>query len=154
MKRHAALIPLTHDHHHVLAQARRLRLAAAQPDEERREVTEAFLEFFRAEGIRHFREEEEVIFPLAVATTGAVETLGRVMIEHLQMHSLVRHLAQELEEGSPAAETMTRTSSLFERHARFEEKVVFPMIESIAGEKKLDSVRVRETAMELDGRSS
>ena len=28
MKRHPALIPLSHDHHHALAAARRLRLAA------------------------------------------------------------------------------------------------------------------------------
>lgn len=67
MRRHDALIPLTHDHHHALARARRLRLAAASENgEEQRAAAEEFVEFFEGDSVLHFREEEEILFPLVI----------------------------------------------------------------------------------------
>ena len=51
MRRHQALAPLSHDHHHGLAQARRLRRAADEADPERLlQVASDFVDFFAREG--------------------------------------------------------------------------------------------------------
>ena len=59
MKRDPSLVPLSHDHHHALVQARRLREGA--------EPGASFLRFFSEETIRHFCEEEERLFPALVS---------------------------------------------------------------------------------------
>jgi hypothetical protein len=44
MKRHAALVPLSHDHHHALVEARRLRHAADLEERELFPLIERLLE--------------------------------------------------------------------------------------------------------------
>lgn len=134
MKRHDSLIPLTHDHHHALAALRRLRLAADKGAEDRAAQTAEFLEFFRTDTIAHFRVEEEEVFPLIVDAPEANGTLEQVLVEHLRIHAAVRSLREELDGGAPTSGAMTRVASLLENHIRFEEKIVFPIIETIAGD--------------------
>jgi hemerythrin-like domain-containing protein len=62
------------------------------------------------------------------------------MIQHLQIHSLVQGLEREAEVGVSAPETLLRIAAVLQRHIRFEEKVVFPLIETIVGVADLDSV--------------
>jgi hypothetical protein len=55
MKRHAALIPLSRDHHDGLVQAVRLRRAAADGNASARlAAAREFVEFFRNEGVSTF----------------------------------------------------------------------------------------------------
>jgi iron-sulfur cluster repair protein YtfE (RIC family) len=143
MKRHASLIPLTHDHHYALAQVRKLKSAARRTDDDRRSAAKLFLEFFHADTIQHFREEEELVFPLAVEAAEVRGTLERVMMHHLHIHALVHQLHMESEEGDPTSETLARLAATLERHVRFEEKVVFPMIETIVGGSSLDAISLR-----------
>ena len=135
--RDASLIPLTHDHHHALAACRRLRLAADESESARALGARAFLEFFGTDGVAHFREEEELLFPLIVEDEDALATLSRVMIEHLRLHAAVRHLSDESVTASPSSTSMVRVATLLEDHVRFEEKVVFPLIELTVGEEGL-----------------
>src|ERR1043166_4945741 len=115
MKRDAALIPLTHDHHHALAQARRLRLAAGKPGAELEEAVRRFLTFYDTELIRHFREEEEELFPLLVAATGsAPDPLVRVLVEHVEMHGRVRRLREDLGRATPPPAELVELSKLLE----------------------------------------
>jgi hypothetical protein len=59
MKRHPALIPLSHDHHAGLVQAVRLRRAATDGDASARlAAARDFGEFFRNEERVHLRDEE------------------------------------------------------------------------------------------------
>lgn len=62
------------------------------------------------------------------------------MLEHVEIHAAVHSLERELEDGVPSAAGLLCIVGLIESHIRFEEKVVFPLIESIAGEVGLDSV--------------
>ena len=64
MKRHPALVPLSHDHHRTLVRARELREAAAGDGEARRAASARFLRHYAGHVVRHFREEEELVFPL------------------------------------------------------------------------------------------
>jgi hemerythrin-like domain-containing protein len=143
MKRHETLIPLTHDHHHALAAIRRLAVAANGTDEERDRASRQFLWFFSSHTIMHFRDEEEIFFPLVGDAPKARGTMERAMLEHAEIQAAVHCLACELEDGVPGAASIPRIVDLFRSHIRFEEKVVFPMIESLSS-VKLDSVKLRQ----------
>jgi len=132
MKRHEALIPLTHDHHHALAAARRLEGSATADPTERASQAGAFLEFFEADTVAHFREEEEVIFPLVIDYPEAQPALTRVLLEHVQLHALVSRLRAEVAAGVVDPETPKLIASLLQNHIRHEEKLLFPLIESTA----------------------
>jgi hemerythrin-like domain-containing protein len=134
MRRHDALIPLSHDHHHALVQVRRLKLAAETGDEERMDAARAFLDFFREDTVDHFREEEEKVFPLGVDSPELRGTLSRVMFEHLRIHKLVLGLHEAVSNGAVDPDQMVQLASVLERHIRFEEKVVFPEIERVAAD--------------------
>ena len=134
MRRHDALIPLSHDHHHALAQVRGLRSAAETSDESRMESARAFLDFFRDDTLGHFRQEEEKVFPLGVDSPELRETLGQVMFEHLRIHRLVLGLQEAVDNGAVSPDQMVQLAGVLERHIRFEEKVVFPEIERVAAD--------------------
>lgn len=142
--RDEALMPLTHDHHHALAAARRLGLAAGVDGSERKERAEEFVAFFRADTLQHFREEEEEVFPLIVGRPEAAEALQQVMIEHLRIHAAVASLQRELHAGHPTAATMGSVAELLQSHIRFEEKVVFPLVETLADRGALNAVALAE----------
>lgn len=143
MKRHDSMIPLTHDHHHALAQARRLRVAAPRDAVERRFVVERFLAFFDSDTRTHFREEEEVIFPLVVDEPAATEPLQRLLVDHVRIHATVNDLRSAVSAGDVPPETMQALSSLLEDHIRFEEKTFFPLVEDLAA-ARLDTVTLAE----------
>jgi hemerythrin-like domain-containing protein len=132
MRRHDTLIPLTHDHHHALARARRLGAAAAAAPAARKAVALDFIDFYRKDTLLHFREEEELIFPLVVDCEEAEAALSRLMMEHLRIHALVRTLVTEVGEDDLRPETMDGLATLLEGHIRFEEKTFFPLVEKLA----------------------
>jgi iron-sulfur cluster repair protein YtfE (RIC family) len=132
-RRHDRLIPLTHDHHHALAHARRLATASELGAEERSALAGEFLDFFHGETLTHFREEEESIFPLVVDDVECEGALTRVMLEHLRIHAGVRRVRTELDGGDVSAGSLTEVATMLEAHIRFEEKVLFPLIERTAG---------------------
>lgn len=132
MKRHDALIPLSHDHHHALAAAKRLELAAAADGPERTAAARSFLEFFEADTIGHFREEEERVFPLAIEDAAAEPVLTRLLLEHVRLHALAAKLRAEVVADEVSSETPSAIASLLQAHIRQEEKVLFPLVETIA----------------------
>ena len=126
MKRDPALIPLSHDHHHALAAARRLRLAADGIDAQAE--SETFLRFFTEDSVRHFREEEERLFPLVVDHAEAQPLVAKALLEHQQLHAMAARLAS----GEMAP--MRDLAVLLEGHVRFEERELFPLIERLVGD--------------------
>lgn len=138
MKRHRALVALSHDHHHGLVQARRLRRAAECDLPERREVAAAFAGFFARETRPHFRDEEERFFPLLVDADGpASELLARALLEHQRLYALVGELDGELAAGVASETTLRRLAQTLEEHIRFEERTLFPLIEKVAPDELL-----------------
>ena len=126
MKRHAALIPLSHDHHHALVAARRLRQSAGGDDASAEAAS--FSRFFADESVPHFRDEEEHLFPLVVDSEEAQPLVVRALLEHQRLHALARDLAS----GDTAR--MRELGELLEAHVRFEERELFPLIERLLGE--------------------
>ena len=127
MKRHQLLIPLSHDHHHALVEARRLRRAADRADDPSGPAT-TFLRFFRTSSVPHFREEEETLFPLVVDVEEARELLVQALLDHQHLYALVA----ALETGDDIRATMRELGERLEAHVRLEEQALFPLIERVA----------------------
>jgi iron-sulfur cluster repair protein YtfE (RIC family) len=142
-RRHDSLIPLTHDHHHALAQTRRLRSAAKDDGRELLGQSQAFLDFFHDDTVNHFREEEEVVFPLAVDDGRAKDLLARVMMEHLQIHALVSRLEVEVAESRVTPESASELATALEAHIRFEEGKLFPLLEEVVADDRLTAISLR-----------
>jgi quercetin dioxygenase-like cupin family protein/hemerythrin len=129
MKRHPALIPLSHDHHRALVEARRLRRAA--DTSESAAAATAFLRFFADETIRHFREEEELLFPSVRDLEEAHDLLVQALLEHQHLHALAARLERLVSTGGEVGETMRELGRLLEAHVRLEERELFPLIEGL-----------------------
>jgi hemerythrin-like domain-containing protein len=135
VKRHSSLVPLSHDHHRTLLHARQLRRAAEGGIAVRREGAASFLRFFASEAVRHFRQEEERLFPLLVdAPDRAEELLVRALLEHQRLHAIVARLGGGLSIGGADAELMREIADLLESHTRFEERRLFPLAEEVAAQ--------------------
>jgi mannose-6-phosphate isomerase-like protein (cupin superfamily) len=127
MKRHPALIPLSHDHHHALVEARRLRRTAAT-DKEPSAAAAAFRRFFAAVTVPHFREEEETLFPLVVDAEEARPLLVEALLDHQRLHAL----AAALDGSADVRRSMRELGERLEAHVRLEERELFPLIERLA----------------------
>lgn len=142
MKRHAALVPLSHDHHQGLVQARRLRRAAESGDKRLcAEQARAFLELYDHETLSHFREEEELLFPLALSERQEPPALlVRALVDHIRIHSLVAKLRTAVRVGEVSPELAALVGRTLEAHIRLEERELFPLIEQIASDGELESL--------------
>jgi hemerythrin-like domain-containing protein len=133
MKRSEALQALSHQHHQGLFAALQLKRASPETAAEARRV---FLDFYEREGARHFRAEEELLLPAyARHTEFDRPEIVRVLTEHVDL----RRRGQDLEAGAdaePAA--LCELGERLERHIRFEERELFPMIEAALPDDELE----------------
>jgi hemerythrin-like domain-containing protein len=142
-RRHETLIPLTHDHHHALAQARRLQETAGLTDEnERRNETNDFINFYFGRAVRHFHEEEELFFAPVVDEPEAKDLVLRAVSDHLRLHALVRTVKRQLTDGQSDPELLKQISDLLTEHVRFEEQQLFPLIEKLVPEEQLQDLAI------------
>jgi hemerythrin-like domain-containing protein len=133
MKRSEALKGLSHQHHQGLFAA--LQLKRASP-ETAAEARKAFLDFFEREGAHHFRAEEELLLPAYARHTGFDEPgIVRVLTEHVDL----RRRGQDVEASAdPDPAALRELGELLERHIRFEERELFPMIEQALPDEELE----------------
>ena len=137
-RRHEALVPLTHDHHHALAQARRLKeVAGLESEAQRRTAANDFVNFYFGRAVRHFHEEEELFFAPVVDDPEAGPLVMRAVTEHLRLHALVRTVKRQLSSGEADNEMLVRISDLLTQHVRFEEKELFPALEQLVSDSEL-----------------
>jgi hemerythrin-like domain-containing protein len=124
MKRSEALRALSHQHHQGLFAALQLKRAREDTAAEARKV---FLDFFEREGARHFRAEEDLLLPAFARHTDVDDVaIVRVLTEHVDL----RGLTQDLERSTdPDPAALRELGERLESHIRFEERVLFPMIE-------------------------
>src|SRR5712691_9046661 len=95
-KRHPSLIPLSHDHHHGLVLAFRLREGLPRnwkPSDSSQEQAEDTICFFHDNLVAHFRAEEEALFPAIRACVPHAATMLDVLTtEHAEMRAQVERL--------------------------------------------------------------
>lgn len=119
MKRHAALLQLSREHHHALKLSRLARFAsdaghALAIAEAAEKIIAAFPEVLEP----HFQSEENELLP-ALAAVGANELVARTLAEHAELRDLKRRLIE------PDSEMLARFATLLHDHVRFEEREVF-----------------------------
>ena len=142
MRRHPALVPLSEEHRHELAHARRLLGAAGAGPEERLAVASAYVDAFFTETVEHFRREEEILFPLYVRHAGSTAVLERILREHMQLHGLVRALRAEAAAGDIPPEALRTLGNLLHDHVRVEERELFEEIERSVPAAEPEGVRL------------
>lgn len=139
--RHDSLLPLTRDHHHALAQARRLKKGAVSPElATRARAADDFLNFYLGRALRHFREEEELFFPPAAQFEEARPLVVRAVMEHLNIHRLAGLLKEQLASASVGADHLSEISEALRLHVRFEEDELFPLIERLVPWERLEQI--------------
>jgi hemerythrin-like domain-containing protein len=143
VKRHPALVALSHDHHLELVQARRLARAADAGPEERLEAARAYVELFFTETVRHFRDEEERLFPAYARHAGVTPTLRQILDEHMQLHGLVRALRTQVAAGEVDPERVRELGDLLREHVRVEERELFPAVEAALSDEELEELGIR-----------
>jgi hypothetical protein len=151
MKRDPALIGLSHDHHHALSRARKLRRAAGADSAEALVEARAFLAFFEGETARHFEQEEQFIFPLLGPAHPDVQ---RALDDHRTIRTLVAALAAETESGAVTPEHLVELAVALEAHIRFEERELFEEVQRRTDPSILERVSRHLAAGEEPGAAS
>lgn len=109
------------------------------------ETAREFLDFWREETSAHFREEEDVLLPVALrhGLEPDREPLVRMLVQHARIRGLVFRLEDELAGGYPTTETLRKLGETLEAHIRLEEREVFPLLESELPDHALEEVTSR-----------
>lgn len=138
MKRDPALQGLSRDHHQALFVAQGLRRA-----EEVGAAAQRFLEFWHEHGRLHFEVEENVLFPAwAEAASGYDEAM---VVRALTDHHHIRLYARRIAGGRAGLDELRDLGERLAAHVRFEEREMFPAIES-----SLSADELAELAAELE----
>ncbi|MGP4071571.1 hemerythrin domain-containing protein [Piscibacillus sp. B03] len=137
MKRHEALNPLSHHHHHALVMALNMKRAGTEKsDHSYKQLIRDMINFWEKDGRDHFRDEEEILVPLYLQHVNDSEQ--DLVKEMLYQHAQIRGLIEELREKSDTDyENMRLLGELLDEHVRLEERQLFPLMEKAIPEKYL-----------------
>lgn len=137
MKRSPELTPLSRDHHRALSTAQRLRRA-----DDGVEACREFVSFWESHGRVHFEIEEGVLLPawFELDPTADGEMAARTVREHLEIRTAVRRARA----GTSELSDLRDVGRLLADHVRFEERELFPLIES-----RLDPEALRDLGREI-----
>lgn len=145
MKRSEALRTLSHQHHQGLFAALQLKRADRETAADARQT---FIDFFEREGARHFRIEEELLLPAFARHAGCDEpAIVRVLTEHVELRRRGQDLEAEADQDEGA---LRELGERLERHIRFEERVLFPMIEEALPPDELERLAAAIERAESD----
>jgi hypothetical protein len=137
MKRNAALVSLSRDHHRALSIARKLCRSTIETAAGDRA---AALIFWEGAGRAHFRIEEEVLLPAYAAHgDGRHPLVGRALCDHVVIRQRMDHLARA-SDGSAAE--LHELGALLSDHVRLEERQLFVLIESAVPAAQLEALAV------------
>ncbi|HEY6436044.1 MAG TPA: hemerythrin domain-containing protein [Ignavibacteriaceae bacterium] len=140
MKRHPALYTLSHDHHQGLILAQQLKKGTPQykgmPDtlEGKKEYA---LSFYQSDLIKHFKDEEEILFPFVKNKN---ENIDEMILEIISEHRKMETLINELGKSNQLENVLDELGWLLEKHIRKEERELFVEIEKVLSEDELNIV--------------
>lgn len=151
-RRHESLIPLSHDHHHGLVVALRLREGYARLEPRRAgEGVESLVKeteaFYQSSLMLHFQVEEEILFPALRPFIREDDTvIEELLADHEQIRSLVARVGDQTDQA--LRRHLTTLGELLERHIRREERELFPIFEERLSAERADQIG-REIALAL-----
>lgn len=143
LKRHKSLVALSHDHHHGLILAQILKKdtppykGLPSDNEGKAEYTSTF---FDTELVKHFNEEENLLYPYLKGKDTELDSLFLEIIdEHKQMTSLVDLIKKKIN----LADNLNDLGVLLSDHIRKEERKLFPLIQEVLDDDELDRLGER-----------
>jgi hypothetical protein len=135
MKRHPALVPLSHDHHQALFAAH--SLVRAGPTQAA-EALAALSAYWSPHGQIHFRAEEEILFPAYAGHADPYDPLlARTLCDHIAIRQRIGALGRT---RNPDPALLGELGRLIEAHVRLEERELFPQIEAALPDHELASI--------------
>ncbi len=151
-RRHQSLIPLSHDHHHGLVVALRLREGYGRLEPRRAgEGVESLVKeteaFYQNSLMPHFQVEEEILFPaLRPFLREGERVIEELLADHEEIRSLVGRVGDQT--GQAIQRHLKTLGELLERHIRREEGELFPIFEERLPSEQADQIG-REIALAL-----
>ncbi len=145
IKRHKALHILSHDHHHGLILAQLIKKGSPQYKSLPNTIDgkkDYSIRFYNDELIKHFEDEEKILFPFVNGKDDEIDNLiEEIIIEHKKMKQLVN----QLESGEDVENTLDEFGSILESHIRKEERDLFMKIQEILTEEELTDLEKQLT---------
>lgn len=139
MKRDKNLIPLSHDHHHGLILSQILKedtppyTGLPSSLEGKKDYA---IEFFNKELKKHFKEEEEILLPRCKGKDKLLdEHFDTMLTDHKELNKLFSELKKKTD-----IKLMDKTGRKLGEHIRFEERILFPLIQKVLNEKELELI--------------
>ncbi len=151
-KRHPSLVPLSHDHHHTLALALRLRQGtdALLNDgwtHDRNEQANRVRDFHAKELRAHFAAEEEVVFPaMKEHVANSLAMVDTLVTQHREIEKLIERLVDA--EEPVLGETLIALGTILEQHIRIEERELFPLFQSAFSPELAEEIGRRITLVQ------
>lgn len=129
LKRHQALTPFSHEHHHSLLLSWKIRrgISSNIPLKRIKKYTDWF---FKNHIKQHFEREEEYIFPILGDDNALVK---RALAEH-------RRLERLFAEKVDLERSLSLLEEELELHIRFEERVLFKEVQKVATPEMLENI--------------
>lgn len=122
IKRHAALVPLSKDHHFGLLLSWKIRQGIKHQIETER-ICRYIIYFFDQDLQHHFREEESLLF----AFFPEEEAIQQAVKEHGE----IRRMVNDFRIQHTDKEALETFADLLERHIRFEERTLFNRLQDL-----------------------
>lgn len=134
-KRHSALVPLSHDHHHGLMLCWKIRTGFSKGVETQR-IADYVKHFFDIHLKKHFNEEEEILLI-------RLEKENKERQETEYQHRELYGLRNKLEDKNERLENVLRDfEKKLEAHIRFEERKLFPYLQKTFNEDQLTEIQL------------
>ncbi len=121
MKRDEQLVSLSHDHHKALVIANRINHKASKESSDLDTCWKEVRGDFAAELLAHFSIEEQCLLPLLRKVVEGRVLENRLILEHKNLKLLLTNAKRD---------AAYQFAALLKAHVRFEERELFPCLES------------------------
>jgi hemerythrin-like domain-containing protein len=149
LKRHASLQPFSRDHHLGLVRAQQLIRSASGDATQRRAAVRAFVDAWEQEIRDHFADEERLLIGLI-----APGHERRLREEHAELARLAQEAPARAQSPDPQRDWTERLGKLLNDHIRWEERELFPAVETSASPETLEAIATETARVEQTRRRS
>ena len=132
IKRHAAIIELSKDHHFALLLVWKIKEGLRKSIEPAR-IASYVLHFFDTDLIQHFKEEEDFLF-------AKLDKNNELRIQAEEEHHQIKQAVDELRMDPTGKDLLKNFAALLENHIRFEERKLFNHLQEIMSDDELRTV--------------
>lgn len=137
LKRHPALISLSHDHRSTLMTAQLMKREAppypGMPVELSDKLQYVHMHFVM-DMMPHFEREENVLFPFVAGKSKEInDMIDELKNEHIE----IQHRLNALPSLADQVSAMDKAGRLIEKHVRKEEREFFQMVQQVLSEEEL-----------------